>query len=411
MNVLYVSNSWSFSPTHASAVTTYEIVKRLARKGHKVTVLVPATENRNLLRKGSVESVMSENVKVVSLSISFSANPEKESLIFYGLSCTLLFVPLFLKALKRGKEYDAVISMFHPSHLATFFAYLIARVLKVPLLVKVHDLLVDATDPSFLRRSYKKAMFRFYLAFLKKGDFFLVPSVEWVQLLARVYKVNERRIVLFRNGADAAKFNPHVDCASLRSALNLKKEEKVVLYSGQISRIRGLDYLVQAMVDVVKEERDVRLLIVGEGGEKPELVSLVRRMGLDDYVLFKSSVSHDFMPEYTCLADVAIGPLVALPITVGTLPIKVIEYMACGKPVVACYDGASKDLVMDRYNGILIHSGDVKELSSALIELLKDADFARSLGVNARKHVERYHDWNVITEELDRLLVKHMRVD
>jgi len=370
-------------------------------------VLVPAIENGKLLKEGSVESVISENVKVVSLSIS--ANPEKESLIFYGLSCTMLFVPLFLKALKRGREYNAVISMFHPSHLATFFAYLIARVLKVPLLVKVHDLLVDATDPSFLRRSYKKAMFRFYLVFLRKGDFFLVPSVEWVQLLARVYKVNERRIVLFRNGADAAKFNPHVNCTSLRSALNFKNE-KVVLYSGQISRIRGLDYLVRAMVDVVKEERDVRLLIVGEGGEKSELVGLVRRMGLDDYVLFKSSVSHDFMPAYTCLADVAIGPLVALPITVGTLPIKVIEYMACGKPVVACYDGASKDLVMDRYNGVLIHSGDVKELSAALIGLLKDADFARSLGVNARKHVERYHDWNVITGELDRLLVKLGRV-
>jgi len=129
-------------------------------------------------------------------------------------------------------------------------------------------------------------------------------------------------------------------------------------------------------------------------------------MGLDDYVLFKSSVSHDFMPAYTCLADVAIGPLVALPITAGTLPIKVIEYMACGKPVVACYDGASKDLIVDGYNGVLIHSGDVKELSSALIELLKDAEFARSLGVNARMHVEKYHDWNVITGELDRLLVK-----
>lgn len=407
MNVLYVSNSWSFSPTHASAVTTYEIVKRLARKGHKITVLVPAVENGKLLKEGSVESAMSENVKVISLSVP--VNPEKESLMFYGLSCTMLFMPLFFKALKRGREYNAVISMFHPSHLATFFAYLIARVLKVPLLVKVHDLLVDATDPSFLRRSYKKAMFRFYLVFLKKADFFLVPSVEWVRLLARVYEVSERRIVLFRNGADAVKFNSDVDCASLRSALNMKNE-KVVLFSGQISRIRGLDFLVRAMVDVVKEERDARLVIIGEGGEKSRLVGLVQRLGLDDYVLFKSGVSHDSMPAYICLADVGIGPLVTLPITVGTLPIKVIEYMACGKPVVACYDGASRDLVVDGYNGVLIRSGDVKELSSALIRLLKNVRFAKNLGVNARRHVEMYHDWNVITGELDRLLVKLGRV-
>jgi glycosyltransferase involved in cell wall biosynthesis len=331
-------------------------------------------------------------------------------LMFYALSCSVLFVPLFIKVLRRRREYDAVISMFHPSHLATFFAYLIARVLKVPLLVKVHDLLVDAADPSFLRRSYKEAMFRFYLAFLKRGDLFLVPSVEWVRLLARVYKVSKRRIVLFRNGADAGKFNPDVNCTSFRSALNLK-DKKVVLYSGQISWIRGLDYLIQAMVDVAKEERDVRLLIIGEGGEKSRLVGSVQRLGLDDYVLFKNSVSHDFMPAYVCLADVTIGPLVALPVTLGTLPIKVIEYMACGKPVVACYDGASRNLVVDGYNGVLIRSGDVIGLSSALIRLLKDTELAKNLGVNARRHVEKYHNWNVITGELDRLLMKLVGVD
>jgi glycosyltransferase involved in cell wall biosynthesis len=408
MNVLYVSNSWSFSPTHAAAVTTYEIVKGLAKRGHKVTVLVPTIENSELLKKGSMEPVVSENVKAISLG--FSVNPGKESFVLYGLLCSVFFVPLFLKALRRRGEYNAVISMFHPSHLATFFAYLIARVLKAPLIVKVHDLLVDTGDPSFLRRAYKKAMFRFYLVFLKRGDVFLVPSVEWVRLLARIYETNKKRIVLFRNGADAVKFNSGVSCSSLRPALDLK-DEKVVLYSGQVSRIRGLDYLVRAIADVVKEVRDVRLLIIGDGDEKPRLVTLVQHLGLDDYVLFSGSISHDFMPEYICSADVAIGPLVALPITVGTLPIKVIEYMACGKPVVACYDGASKDLVIDDYNGILIRSGDAKELSSALIRLLKDADFAKNLGVNARKHVEKYHDWNVITAELDRLLVKLVGVD
>jgi len=408
MNVLYVSNSWSFSPTHAAAVTTYEIVKGLAKKGHKVTVLVPTVENSELLKKGSVEPVVSENVKAISLG--FSVDHGKESFVFYGLSCSMFFVPLVLKALRRRGEYDAVISMFHPSHLATFFAYLIARVMKAPLIVKVHDLLVDATDPSLLRRGYKKAMFRFYLRFLKRGDVFLVPSVEWVRLLARVYDVNKKRIVLFRNGADAVKFNSGVSCSSLRSALDLK-DNKVVLYSGQVSRIRGLDYLVRSMVGVVKEVEDVRLLIVGDGGERSRLVVMVQQLGLDDCVLFLGSISHDFMPEYICSADVAIGPLVALPITVGTLPIKVIEYMACGKPVVACHDGASKELVVDGYNGVLIDSGDVGGLSSALIRLLNDAEFARNLGVSARKHVEKYHDWNVITAELDRLLVKLVGID
>jgi len=408
MNILYVTNSWSFSPTHAAAVTTYEIVKGLTKRGHQVTILVPGIEDSQSKRKVSVEPVISENVGVISLNII--SNPEKRNLVLYGLFCSILFAPLFLKALKRRREYDVVISMYHPSHLATFFAYLIARALKVPLFVKVHDLLFDGSDPSFLKRTYKMAMFRIYLLLLKRGDFFLVPSMEWARLLARVYDVSERRIVLFRNGADAVKFSPSVNCASLRSALNLKNK-RLLLFSGQIARIRGLNCLIQAMVDVAKEERDVRLLIVGEGDEKSRLVESVQRLKLDDYVRFIDRVSHDLMPAYICLAEITIGPIVALPVTVGTLPIKVIEYMACGKPVVSCYNGASKDLVIDGYNGVLVHSGDVSELSSTLIRLLKDSEFARSLGVNARRHVEKYHDWDVNINKLHQLLVKLERFD
>ena len=406
MNVLYVSNSFSFTPTHASAVTTYEIVRGLAKKGHKVTMLVPNPEGYASVRQRAKESARLENVDVVS-AVSVSANSAPEGLLYFGLSCSVLFVPLIIKAVKR-KNFNVVISMYHPTHLATLAGLLIARVLKLPLFVKVHDLVPEVDDPNFFRRVYKKAVFRLYSFFLKRGDVFLVPSVEWMSLLVRLYGVDEKRVVLFPNGVDAAKFRPNVDCEGLRSELGLEGN-KVVLYMGRISRIRALNCLVKALPRVVKEEPAVRLVFVGDGEERERLANLSKSLGVDRFVLFVDEVAHDAIVRYICLADVAVGPLIALPVTVGTLPIKVLEYMACGKPVIACYEGASKDLVVDGYNGLLISSGSVEELGSAIVRLLKDEGLTEKLGVNARRHVERFHDWNVITDRLDKMLSKIVR--
>lgn len=399
MNVLYVSNCFSFSPSHAAAVTTYEIVKRLARKGYEVTVLVPNIEYSGSV---TVESAVFDNVNVkASISASFSI-AEKGS-IANGLSCSVLYVPLILKALRKKPCYDVIISMYHPTHLATFSAYTIAQSLHVPLIAKVYDLLPDALDPHTLRRMYKDGMFRLNSWFLKRSDTVLVPSSEWMKLAAEVYGVSHEKLVLFPNGVDASRFNPNVENNRLRRKLGLENA-RVVLYSGRLSAIRGLDYLIEAMSKVAKEEPDASLVIVGSGPEKSKLVALSKHLGVDRSVIFVNEVSNDSMPSYLSLADVAIGPLIKLPITVGTFPIKVLEYMACAKPIIACHGGLSKDLIANGHDGLLVNSRNLHELSSAIVMLLEDDQLAGRIGVNARKRVESLYDWDVVTERLYELL-------
>lgn len=413
MNILYITNSWSFSPTHASAVTTYEIIKRLVKKRHKVTVLVPSTENARNIKHASIEPILLKNVKVVT-SGPFSFNFNEENLISGGLTCTIWHLPLILKALalKRKTNYQAVISMYHPTHLATFSGFIISRILKVPLIVKVHDLIPDITDPNIFRRIYKKSLFKLCSKFLKKGSLILVPSSEWVNLLEKVYGMSKDKIVLLPNGVDAIKFNVNVDCDYLRRTLGLENK-KVILFIGKFFRVRGLECLIKAMPNIVEKEPNARLILLGEGSEKRKIIDLSRHLKIGDFVMLMSEVEHDAVPAYISLADVAIGPLTGFSISMGTMPIKVIEYMACGKPIVGCFNGAAKDLIIDGYNGLLISPEDVDQLSSAIIRLLLDDNLAKRLGMNARKHVEAFFDWNVITEKLEKTLEavarKHMQ--
>ena len=401
MNVLYVSNCFSFTPTHAAAVTTYEIVKRLARKGHKVTMLVPNIEYDKSIQSSTIESYLLDNVNVIT-STSSPVYSTQENLVSYGLECSVLYLPLIVKALTKRKHFEAVISMFHPSHLATFSAYVISRILKLPFIVKVHDLLPDLTDPNTLRRVYKKVMFKLYCMFLRKGDLFLVPSVEWMGLAVKVYGLSEKKLILFPNGVDVVKFNPKVKDDRLREDLGLE-DKRILIFSGRTGS-RGLNYLIKALPSIVKQEPVARVLIIGRATEKSRLLELSEHIGVDNFIIFVNEVSHDSMPGYISLADIAIGPLTTLPITIGTLPIKVLEYMACGKPVVACYNGFSRDLIRDGHNGTLITPGNVKELSSAIVSLLKDDNLAKYIGMNARKRIENFHDWDVIIETLNRLL-------
>jgi len=405
MNVLYVTQYFSFAPTHASAVTTYEIVKRLAERGHNVTILVPSHEHKNFKNLGEKQPRALENIEVIDF-ISIPQNLWQKNFLLNGLACTSWHVPLVIKALKR-RDFDIIISMYHPSHLATFSAYMISRFLKIPLIVKVYDLLPDETDPNIFRRTYKKALFRLYSSLLKKGDVFLVPSTEWMNLAVSVYGISEKSLVLFPNGVDTAKFNSSAKSGRLREMLGLENKS-ILLFAGRISRIRGLEYLIEAMARVAEKEPDARLLIIGEGPEKMRLVILSKRLGIENFVIFVNAMSHDTMPEFMCLADVAIGPLIRLPITVGTIPIKVLEYMACGKPVIACYGGLSKDLISGN-DGVLINQGNVEELSLAIITLLENKDLAKGLGANARKLIEKYYDWNVNIQKLDEILATFAR--
>lgn len=293
--------------------------------------------------------------------------------------------------------------MYHPSHLATLSALMLSRFLKLPLIVKVHDLMPDMTDPSFLRRTYKKAMFKLYPTFLRKADFVLVPSAELMELSTKVYGVEVRKLVLFPNGVDVHKFSPKINSNRIRRALGLE-DKKILFFAGMISRDRGLDRLITAMPNIVNEEPEVRLLIVGSGPEKSKLLNLSKRLGVDKCTVFLDEVSHDSIPKYISLADVTIGPLTMSGLTVGTMPIKVLEYLACGKPVVACYGGVSKGLVINGYNGVLVNPPNVDELSGAIIRLLRDSKLTKKLGENARRHIESLYDWNTIIGKLEEVL-------
>ena len=138
-------------------------------------------------------------------------------------------------------------------------------------------------------------------------------------------------------------------------------------------------------------------------------MKLSEQLGMKKYVKFVHSVVHGEIPKYICMSDVTIGPLVSTIDTFGSVPRKVLEYMACAKPVIACQGGVSEDLIIDSYNGFLIHLGNVEELASTVLNATSGSEFVKEVRLNARRHVEKFYDWDRIINVLEKVLHASLR--
>ena len=403
MKVLYVTQYFSPRPVHASTVTTYEIVKRLAQFGHKVSVISAGSPGIVRTYRENVNSCQTLNVFPI---------PEFGTQWYDGLTTifthTLAHAPLVLGALNMHQfheNFDVMISMFHPTHMATVSARLLSRILKAPLVAKIHDFIVEAMVPNLMKRTYNVLMGDINFRALKGCDAVLVQSPELRDVVEKQGGIDEKRMLIFPNGVDTGLFRPDINVDGLRERLGLEGKT-VLLFLGGLYEGRHPALLIRALPDITREVRDLKVLFVGEGPEKPNLLRLAERLGVGDFVNFVGSVEHSIVPDFISLADAAVGPLTLTyyPTMYGSTPRTVSEYMACEKPVVVPRGAVSESLVIDGYNGVLFEPGDAEGLGSAVLRLVEDRSFSKYIGRNARRHVEKVASWDVLMARLDDLL-------
>jgi len=221
--------------------------------------------------------------------------------------------------------------------------------------------------------------------------------------MAKFYKIKEREIFVCPNGVDVKKFRPDVECVGLRHSLGAENK-KVILFIGRLRRERGLQLLFNALPQIVRVNPNTMAIIVGGGPEESRMRELVKELGMEKYVKFIQSVDHNDIPNYICASGTTIGPLVTTVDTFGSVPRKVLEYMACGKPTVVHCGGVSQDLIQDKFNGFVVRSEDVKELTSVILKIMNRPDLAREVGQNARKCVVEFYNWDRIVDGFEAVL-------
>jgi len=171
-----------------------------------------------------------------------------------------------------------------------------------------------------------------------------------------------------------------------------------VIYTGILDRLQRTDYLLRAMGRVVAEFPESRLLLVAtifKDDDLRECRKLISELELEEHVIIAAGTAFEEIPFFLASADVAV---VCRPRCPG-FPVKLLNYMAAGKSIVA-FEGSAKGL-QHMTNAFVVSDHDWQGLADGVICLLRDRNLAAKLGDNARQWVRANHAWPKISEEIE----------
>ncbi|MFO8010568.1 MAG: glycosyltransferase [Dehalococcoidia bacterium] len=201
-----------------------------------------------------------------------------------------------------------------------------------------------------------------------------------------------KKIRLLPPAVDTSIFRPGVDTSEVRRKWNLDEQERIVLFMGTFFEFSGLDCFVTRFPEVLSRIPDARLLLVGDGPQRPVLEKLIDRLNLGGKVTITGFQPYQSMPEYIGTAEICINPFLYTDVTRDIIPTKALQYLACGKPVLATPLPGMVALIPGEREGV-VYAASPDETIDQTIALLESDGWRNVLGSNALNYasLNSYH--------------------
>ncbi|HJT33243.1 MAG TPA: glycosyltransferase [Pirellulales bacterium] len=212
------------------------------------------------------------------------------------------------------------------------------------------------------------------------SDAFIAVAEPHARYLAEHEGCPADKVYVVPNGVDLDRFSPRPPDARLRAELSLPPGAPVAAIVAALRPEKNHAMFLRAAAQIRAAVPQAHFLVIGDGGERPELEALTARLELSDPVHFLGTRAD--IPELLALTDV-----VLLTSQMEANPVSVLEALACEKPVVATRVGSLTETIHDGVSGYLVPPGDVGALAARVIELFSDRSKARRFGQAGRRDV------------------------
>jgi glycosyltransferase involved in cell wall biosynthesis len=181
-------------------------------------------------------------------------------------------------------------------------------------------------------------------------------------------------------------------------------EALTVFACRQLFPRKGIRFLIQAAATLRGRYPGIRLVIAGDGFERPELERLAGELGIADVTTFLGWVPNEDLPKYFRSAAVSV-----IPSLEEGFGIPAAEAMGCETPVIASDAGGLPEVVEHEVTGLIVPRGDANALAAALDRLLGDPALRRRMGKAGRERALRLFDWDRTAAELEQVYEKLLR--
>ena len=263
--------------------------------------------------------------------------------------------------------------------------------------------MAGATNPlkvskfKLVRSSFFQSIFTFlfFLPVVKKAKRIFAINEECEQILRR-YHVSRQKIKKIYLGIDPGSFQ--VKKYECREKLGLEHDDKILIYTGRLSKAKGIELIIDAL-SLIRDER-IKLIIVGDGEERKNIQEYALSRKLTN-VLFVGSVKVEEIPKYLVAADVF-----CMASYYEGLSNSMIEALGAGLPIVSTNVAGSKDIVIDGKNGRILNDRNPRSYSQAIKEVL-GFNMENVQEVNTKLCNMRFNIKNIV-KQIDREIMESL---
>ena len=184
------------------------------------------------------------------------------------------------------------------------------------------------------------------------------------------------------------------------------KNVPTILCVGRLVKRKGQDKLIKALPEIKDEFPNVKLLLVGEGPLRKKLSKLVKKLQLEDNVIFTGRVSYEELPKYFRVGDIFAMPARTrnFGLEVEGLGIVYLEASATGLPVIVGSSGGAPDALIQGETGYVVDGRNVEEIARQISYLIRDPESAKRLGAKGRDWIESNWSWQLWGEKFSEVL-------
>lgn len=387
MKVLFV-NQYFPPEIEPSASKIYNLSRSLTDLGHKVTVITgfPNYPTGNVIQPYRLRLFMNEIISGFIVRRTFLIPTSHKRLSARIINSLSFLLSSIIRSIPSGK-HDIVFASAPPLEIG-IAGYIISRIKRLKFVFEIRDLVLDAAiemnlikNPTAIKLTYLLEDFLY-----KKADM-IVTVTEGFKKEIISKGIPDSKIQIIPNSADVDFIKPGRKNNLIRQKLNLFNKF-IVLYAGNYGVSQKLTTIVEAAA-LTKDIEDLVFLMVGQGTEKNKVEILCSKLKLKN-MIFLGSQPRNSMPDFYYASDVCIVPLRKIPTFKLTVPSKLYECMAAGRPIILSVNGEARQILENANAGIFVEPENPNQMAEVIRLLYNKRSLLKLFGSNGRYYVEKY---------------------
>ncbi len=276
-------------------------------------------------------------------------------------------------------------------NLLNFSASIVAKLKRIPVVLEVNS------PHAFERKNLTNDVWHLPLIpfIIERLNFCLADRIITVSEALKKYylerKVPDDKIFVIPNGVNIKRFNPDISSLLIREKFALGNQV-VMGFVGSFHYWHGLDNIMHLIDRIYEKYQNVSYLLVGDGPLKRKVEDFVTSSNYDDRVILTGYVPHEDVPSHVAAMDIVLAPYPHMNFFYFS-PLKLFEYMAAGKAVVASEIGQIAEIIKNGENGFLYDPGDLDSFVEKTCELIEDTNLRKRFGVKSRATIVNSFTW------------------